>query len=76
MKWQEDGPLLRQAAKEAESFAVQRGIPNMFFFWYRHECNGLVKTQMSLNVFQLMFNKPIKAGFEKNSKKIKIENLI
>lgn len=47
MKWQEDGPLLRQAAKEAESFAVQRGIPNMLFFLYRHECNGLVKTQMS-----------------------------
>lgn len=28
MKWQEDG----QAAKEAPSFAVQRGIPNMLFF--------------------------------------------
>ena len=29
---------------------------------------------MSFNVFQLMFNKPIKAGFEQNSKKRK-ENL-
>ena len=30
---------------------------------------------MSFNVFQLMFNKPIKAGFEKNSNKKKRENL-
>ena len=28
---------------------------------------------MSFNVFQLMFNKPIKAGFEKNSNKKKIK---